>query len=185
MATWRGTAMRTVTGVCLVFAIMTLSHSLAEAKGEFRMGVIDPQAVFERSKAGKRAQEEFKQYAKARQKILAADETELKKLEQELATSDGSLSEEEKQKKQGKFRGKVQAFQKRVQEFNQELAGKREDMMNDYMKKISVATKVVAEQRGLALVVDKGAPPSQIVIYNRKSIDLTDKVVKELNRRYK
>lgn len=186
MATWKVTVLRTIIGMSLVLTMMTIVPSIASAKGQFRMGVVDPQAVFERSKAGQRAQKEFKHYAAARQKIIAADKTELKKLEQELATLDASLHEKEKLKKQGTFRIKVQAFQARVQEFNQELAGKQKEMMNEYTKKIAAATKTVAEQRGLALIIDKGSSqPFQIVIYNRRSLDITNSVVKEFNRRYK
>jgi outer membrane protein len=35
---------------------------------------------------------------------------------------------------------KVQEFQKRAQEFNQELQGKQKELVDEYMKKISAAT---------------------------------------------
>jgi outer membrane protein len=51
------------------------------------------------------------------------------------------------------------------------------------MKKISAATKSVAEKGGFALVVDKGSEQTvKIVLYNKDTIDLTDQVIKEFDR---
>jgi outer membrane protein len=160
--------------------------SSVEAAGSFKMGVVDPQAVLEQSRAGKRALASMKQYAKTRQKILEGDETELKKLEQELRSQSSVRSDQEKEEKQQQFRQKVQAYQQRVQEFNQDLAAKQKDLVDEYMEKISAATKTVAEKRGLALVMDKGSESTmKIVIYNQKSVDITNHVIREFNRRYK
>ncbi len=169
----------------LTQAVIGLPGSSLWAASSFKLGVVDPQAVLERSKAGKRALAGMKQYAKARQTILTADEEELKQLEQELKDA-SSLSEQDRLKKQERFRQKVQSYQQRVQEFNQELGVKQKQLVDEYMKKISAATKVVAQKRGLALVMDKGSESTiKIVIYNRKSIDVTDQVVREFDRRYK
>ncbi len=172
--------------VLLVQPVMGLPGSSLWAASSFKLGVVDPQAVLERSKAGKRALAGMKQYAKARQNILAGDEEELKQLEEELKDTTNSLSDQDKLNKQGQFREKLQAYQRRVQEFNQELAAKQKELVDEYMKKISAATKAVAEKRGLALVMDKGSETTlKIVIYNRKSIDVTDQVIREFNRRFK
>jgi Outer membrane protein len=51
------------------------------------------------------------------------------------------------------------------------------------MKRISSATKTVAEKTGFALVVDKGSEQTvKIVIYNKDTIDITDQVIKEFDR---
>ncbi len=181
---WNSSRFRTV--IMLVIMLLPFGLSSAWAAGSFKMGVVDPQSVLERSKAGKRSLASLKEYTTARQKIIAGDEQELKRLEEDLKSAVSGMTEKEKQTKQGQFRVKVQAYQKRVQEFNQELAGKQKELVDEYMKKISVATKAVAERNGLSLVVDKGSENTmQIVIFNRKSLDITDQVVKEFNRRFK
>ena len=172
--------------ILLLVAALPFGISSAWAAGSFKMGVVDPQLVLERSKAGKRSLASLKEYTTARQKIIAGDERELKRLEEDLKSSSAGMTEKEKREKQGQFRVKLQAYQKRVQEFNQELAGKQKELVDEYMKKISVATKAIAERRGLSLVVDKGSENTmKIVIFNRKSLDITDQVVKEFNRRFK
>ena len=159
------------------------SFSAAHATEAFKMGVVDPQAVLEKSKAGKKALDGLKEYVAARQKLLTADEEELRNTEKALKEQAAKLSDTEKKEKETQFRTKVQDFQKRAQEFNQELQGKQKELVDEYMKKISTATKAVAEKSGFSLVVDKGSEQTvKIVIYNKDTIDLTDQVIKEFDR---
>ncbi|HSE59339.1 MAG TPA: OmpH family outer membrane protein [Nitrospiraceae bacterium] len=150
---------------------------------DFKMGVVDPQTVLEKTKAGRRALDTLKEYAQARQKLLAQDEEDLKSMEKQLKEQEGTLSDAAKKEKQEKFRTKIGEYQKRLQEFNQELAAKQKGLVDEYMKKISSATQTVAEKSGFALVVDKGSEQTiKIVIYNKDAIDLTDQVIKEFDR---
>jgi outer membrane protein len=159
---------------------LTTTVTAAEA---FKMGVIDPQAVLERSKAGKKALDSLKEYVSTRQKLLSRDEEELRNTEKTLKESAAKLTDAEKKDKEAQFRTKIQDYQKRAQEFNQELQGKQKELVDDYMKRIASATQTVAEKGGFSLVVDKGSEQTvKIVIYNKDTIDLTDQVIKEFDR---
>ena len=115
--------------------------------------------------------------------MLSGDEEELRNTEKTLKEQLTKLSDIEKKEKETQFRAKVQEYQKRAQEFNQELQGKQKELVDEYMKKISAATKSVAEKGGFALVVDKGSEQTvKIVLYNKDTIDLTDQVIKEFDR---
>ena len=85
---------------------------------EFKMAVVDPQSVLEKSKAGKRALEGLKEYVGTRQKLLAKDEEDLRNTEKQLKEQAPKWTDVEKKEKEGQFRAKVQDFQKRAQEFN-------------------------------------------------------------------
>jgi outer membrane protein len=155
----------------------------AQATEAFKMGVVDPQAVLEKSKAGKKALDGLKEYVSTRQKLLSGDEEDLRNTEKTLKEQAAKFSDTEKKEKETQFRTKVQEFQKRAQEFNQELQGKQKELVDEYMKKISSATKAVAEKGGFALVVDKGSEQTvKIVIYSKDTIDLTEQVIKEFDR---
>jgi outer membrane protein len=169
----------------LVAAGIMLLASLpaAQAAEAFKMGVVDPQAVLEKSKAGKKALDGLKEYVSTRQKLLSRDEEELRNTEKTIKEQLAKLSEAEKKEKETLFRAKIQDYQKRAQEFNQELQGKQKELVDDYMKKIAAATQTVAEKGGFALVVDKGSEQTvKIVIYNKDAIDLTEQVTKEFDR---
>jgi len=179
-----GVLLRRIT-LSLVATAMLLLTSLpvAQAAEAFKMGVVDPQAVLEKSKAGKKALDGFKEYVATRQKLLAGDEEELRNTEKTLKDQMAKWSDAEKKDKETQFRAKVQDFQRRAQEFNQELQGKQKELLDDYMKRISSATKTVAEKSGYALVVDKGSEQVvKIVIYNKDTLDITDQVIKEFDR---
>ena len=135
----------------------TLPGSISSAAESFKMGVVDPQEVLEKSRAGRRALDALKEYAVTRQKVIASDEEELKGLEKALKEQESSMSELQKKEKQNQFRNKLQEYQRRAQEFNQELAGKQKELVDDYMKRIGVATRTIAERGGFSIVVDKGS----------------------------
>ena len=167
-----------ITGAWLISSVSGVG-----AADAFKMGVIDPQTVLEKSKAGKKALDGLKEYVSTRQKLLSRDEEELRNTEKTLKESVSKLSEGEKKEKEAQFRTKIQEYQKRAQEFNQELQGKQKELVDDYMKRIATATQTVAEKGGFSIVVDKGSEQTiKIVIYSKDTIDLTDQVIKEFDR---
>jgi len=167
-----------------LLSLMLLSFSTSvQAADAFKMGVVDPQAVLEKSKAGKKALEGLKEYVNTRQKLLSRDEEDLRNYEKQLKEQAAKLSDAEKKDKETQFRSKIQDYQKRAQEFNQELQGKQKELVDDYMKRIASATQAVAEKGGFSIVVDRGSEQTvKIVIYNKDTVDLTEQVIKEFDR---
>lgn len=148
-----------------------------------RIGVMDQQVVMERSKAGRVALEDVKSYSTTRQKIIAADEQEMKDLEQTLQDPNSKLSETAKQEKQEQFRNKLEAYQRRIQDFNREIQQKQRDMVAEYSKKIAEAAQAVAQKEGYTAILDKGNEALlRIVIYYQPSLDVTELVIKEFDR---
>ncbi len=180
-ARWLGAGRRAACAVLIAATMGGATTSLAAS--EFKMGVIDPQAVLEKSKAGKRALEGLREYVATRQKLLSRDEEELRNTEKQLKEQASKLTDAEKKEKETLFRSKIQDYQKRAQEFNQELQGKQKELVDEYMKKIAAATQTVADKGGFQLVLDKGSEQTvKIVIYNKETIDLTEQVIKEFDR---
>ena len=167
--------------IMLLGAVM--SAHVAHAGDSVKIGVMDQQAVIERSKAGKAALESVKTYSATRQKIISADEQELKDLQQALEDPNSKLSESAKQEKQAQFRGKIEAYERRLQDFNREIQQKQQDMVAEYAKKIADAAQVVAQKEGYLAILDKGNESFfRIVLYHQPALDVTDLVVKEFDR---
>lgn len=178
----RGVARALVAATVLSLALGPLS-GIGLAAESFKMGVVDPQAVLEKSKAGKKALDGLKEYVSTRQKLLSRDEEDLRNYEKQLKDQAAKLSDAEKKDKETQFRTKIQDYQKRAQEFNQELQGKQKELVDDYMKRIASATQTVAEKGGFSIVVDRGSEQTmKIVIYSKDTIDLTEQVIKEFDR---
>jgi outer membrane protein len=172
-------------GMC-VLGFSWQPQALAAGKDSVRVGVIDPQAVIEKSKAGSRALAVLKEHAQARETVMKNDQKELERLQVELKDEISTLSEEEQKRKQERFAEKFQAWQKQGQEFQNELSQKQKDLVQEYMKKIEEATSAVASRHGFDVVIDKGSENTlKIVLFNRDGLDLTSEVVKEFDRRFK
>ena len=150
----------------------------------FKVAVMNQQMVVEQSKAGKRALEELKAYSMTRQKIINADDQELKELQQ--AMGDEKLTDSAKQEKQGQFQAKLEAYQRRLADFNREIQQKQREMVAEYMKKVQAAAQAVGEKNGYVAIIDKGNEAAmKIVLYHQPALDLTDQVVKEFDRQNK
>jgi outer membrane protein len=149
-----------------------------------KVGVMDQQAVIEQSKAGKRALEELKSYSTTRQKIINADDQELKELEQTI--QDGKLTDSAKQEKQSQFQAKLEAYQRRLGDFNREIQQKQREMVAEYSKKVQAAAQAVAEKNGYVAIIDKGSEIAiKVVLYHQPALDVTDQMVKEFDRQNK
>ena len=149
-----------------------------------KVAVMDQQLVIERSKAGKRALEDLKAYQATRQKIINADDQELKELEQSI--QEGKLSEAAKQEKQNQFQAKIEAYQRRLADFNREVQQKQREMVVEYIKKVQDAAQVVAQREGYVAIIDRGNEAMiRIVIYHQPALDVTDLVVKEFDKQNK
>ena len=162
--------------------LATVSPVLSEET--FKVAVMNQQAVVEQSKAGKRALEELKAYSMTRQKIINADDQELKDLQQ--AIQDGKLTDSAKQEKQGQFQAKLEAYQRRLADFNREIQQKQRELVAEYMKKVQAAAQVVGEKNGYVAIIDKGNDTTmKIVLYYQPALDVTDQMVKEFDRQNK
>ena len=105
-----------VSGIVGMIAVASTWGALAFAADPVKVAVMDQQAVMERSHAGKRALEDMKGYSTTRQKIINADDQELKDLEQSLQDPNSKLSEAAKQEKQDQFRTKLEAYQRQTKD---------------------------------------------------------------------
>ncbi|MDH4185762.1 MAG: OmpH family outer membrane protein [Nitrospira sp.] len=148
------------------------------------VAVMDQQAVIEQSKAGKRALEELKAYSSTRQKIINADDQELKELEQTI--QDGKLSDSARQEKQNQFQAKIEAYQRRLGDFNREIQQRQREMVAEYVKKVHAAAQTVAQKNGYLAIIDKGNEAAmKIVLYHQPELDVTDQVLKEFDQQNK
>jgi len=172
------------TSLISAVALWLVMVSPGLAAETFKVAVMNQQVVVEQSKAGKRALEELKAYSTTRQKIINADDQELKELQQTI--QDGKLTDSAKQEKQGQFQAKMEAYQRRLGDFNREIQQKQREMVAEYSKKVQAAAQAVGEKNGYVAVIDKGNEAViKIVLYHQPALDVTDQVVKEFDRQNK
>ena len=173
-----------VTGLIGAVAVWLAMVSPGLSAETFKVAVMDQQLVVQKSKAGKRAIEELKAYSTTRQKIIEADEQELKELQQAL--QDEKLTDSAKAEKQGQLQAKAEAYQRRLADFNREIQQKQREMVAEYSRKVQAAAQTVVETNGYVAIVDKGNESAmRIVLYYQPELDLTNQVVTEFDRQNK
>lgn len=90
------------------------------------------------------------------------------------------LSDKEKESKRGELETKVKALQDFDRQKQTDLRKEFGDKKTEIIKDIHAVVKQYAEKEGYALVFNEAG-----VVYNAKSLDVTDKIIEALNKNYK
>jgi outer membrane protein len=170
----------------LLVALLVASSS-AHAAGN-KMAFVDTQAVFDKTKLGKKYQGILKEYFDSRKKILDLDADEIQKLRDDYGKQSAVLKPEVRKEKEDTIARKINEFEKKRSEFNNELAKKNEELSAEFNQEMMSVIKDMAKKDKIGLVlnrtinvISKGEVPS--VLYGDEDLDLTEKVIVELDKK--
>jgi len=164
-----------------VFVSM-LAFGVPAWAAELKIGVIEPQKVLDQTKSGEKIKDSLQEYVKMRQKLIDVEEEELKKMEEDLVKQGAVLSADAKKEKEEKFRQRMVEYQRKVQQLNQEVQVKKKETLDEFNKNLEQIIRGIADKEKITLVVEKGDNGAgALIIYSHPSLDLTDRVIKELD----
>ncbi len=147
---------------------------------ETKIAVLDMKEVLSTSTAGKKAQGVIEQKMKSLQSSFKADETSLVALQDEMKAKGSVWDDSVKQKKVTEYQQKRRNLVEKQESANQELKKLREQHVNPILKKLEDIVGEVASSGGYSVVL-----PRNVVLFSADSVDITDKVVAELNKAMK
>lgn len=157
---------------CALFVFCMTGFARAEAKFAF----VDLSRIFNEYKKtneyDKSLGDKENTYTQERDKKIA----EVKQLQDKI----GLLSDKEKEAKQPDLDAKVKSLQEFDRQKQTDLRKEQDDRMKEILKDIEETVKKYAEAEGLTLVFNE-----RVLIYQSKSLDITDKIVEMLNNGYK
>ena len=165
-------------GAIVVFVIVSLASVGQSA--ELRLGVIDPDRVANETVLGKRMKAKLTKYLEDRQTVITTEEATLRGLEEELRTQGPLLSADARQAKQESYQQQVIAYQQQVNEINRELQDRRKTESDKYATLLRAAVARVAKRGGFTLILAK-MPDSGLVLFHHDSLDISPRVIKELD----
>jgi outer membrane protein len=168
--------MMRVLGCLVVVAGLLLQGQLTWA-ADSKIAVIDMKEVLSTSTAGKKAQDIIENKMKSLQATFKADETNLVNLQKEMEKKGSAWSDTVKREKATEFQQKRRALAEKQESANQELKKLREQNVNPILKKLEDIVGQVASDGGYAVVL-----PRNVVLYSATSVDITDKIIAELNK---
>ena len=167
----------------IVAAILALLWSGTAHAADLKIGVIEPQKGLDGTRNGKKIKDSLQEYVKSRQKIIDLEEEELKKIEEDLVKQSAVLSADAKKEKEETFRKRMMEYQRKVAQLNQEVQNKKKEVLDEFNKGLEQIVKGIADKEKLSLVVEKGDNGAgALVVYSHPSLDITDRVIKELDK---
>lgn len=145
-----------------------------------RIGVVEFQKVFNETTTGKKNLESLNAFIKNREALIELEEKELKRMQEDFSKQASVLTDSAKREREEQFRRRAQEFQQKTGELSREVQEKQKEVQEAFREKTERAVAKVAQQMGLLLVLERGrgAP----VPYNDGSLDITAKVIEEMNR---
>jgi outer membrane protein len=173
----------------LAFMVALLVAASAAYAAGGKIAYVDTQTVFDKTKVGKKYQGVLKEYYDSRKKILDIDADEIQKLREDFSKQSAVLKTEIRKEKEESIGRKISDFEKKRSEFNNELSKKNEELSSEFNQEMMVILKDMAKKDKISLILNrtinvmsKGEVPA--VLYGDEELDLTEKVVAELDKKF-
>lgn len=149
---------------------LTSTASLAELK----IGVININAVLEKSSQFEEAKRRMDQKFLSRKKQLESQRSEIQNLDEKL-TKDGSvMGDAERRKMEKEIQGKIRDAKRSEQEFMEDFNASRNEELGKVQRHILEAIRAIAKDDNFDLLLTEG------VIYSNPDMDVTAQVQKKL-----
>jgi len=166
----------TLVGLLAIAVVFALSATEAAAQ---KIGFINMRAILHDSEAGKKAQAEMKKVVEKKKAEITKKEEELKKLKDELEKQKSVLTAEAYRDKEASYQVKFRDYQRMVQDANEELAKKEQDMTGKMIPEVLKIVEQVGKEGKYDAILDLNNP---IIVYHDKADNLTKKIIEEYNK---
>lgn len=172
----------------LFFAVILLFAVNAQAS-DGKIAYVDVQTVYNKTMLGKKYQEIVRGYYESRKKLLDIDADEIRKLDEEYEQKQEKLSDSTRREMKETLDRKSIEFEKLRTEFSNEVSEKQEELSNEFSQHMLVVLKNIAQSERLSLILNRTINTSKVeiqsVIYADKDLDITDKIVAEMDKEEK
>ncbi len=161
----------------LMVSIALVMPVSLQAKGDaLSIGYIDLAKIFDQYEKTKDSDKNLEVEWQGKQGEIKALREEITRLKDELEV----LSESAKGKKQEVIDSKIKKLQDFTKEIQDELTGERNEIVSQILKDIDATIKQYGESNGYDLILNE-----RVLLYRTEGLDLTDKIAKILNDKYK
>jgi outer membrane protein len=142
---------------------------------DLKVGAVDIQKAVNQCNAGKEAKQALTEEVEKYQRLIAEKQKELQEMKELLEKQGLMLKPETRAEREKEYQTKLRDFQRWGEDSQNEVNQKRMEMeRNIYIGLQKVIQKVGADE-GYTLILEKN---ENIVLFNSKSVDITDQVIK-------
>lgn len=147
-----------------------------------KVGVVDFQKVLTASNQGKRATEELNKKGKVMEDEIKSKESELLDLQKKFEKDSLVMSKEKKEEKQKDMRAKFNDFKTLRAKYMNEFKEMQAEHFNKIRKGVIDVASEIGKKDGFTFVIERNEGG---IIYFDNTLDITEKVISEYNRRAK
>jgi len=140
-----------------------------------KVGFVNPQRIINESKIGKIAQEDLARLGKEKDRRVRKTLDRVNRLQEGL--KEDALSVSEQQSRETELRTTVRDYEQLVQNSNQEIQNEERKLIRFVMRRADSILKGIAKERGFTMILTD----PEIIGYVDGSMDITDRVILELN----
>ncbi|HUH66463.1 MAG TPA: OmpH family outer membrane protein [Syntrophales bacterium] len=166
-----------ILGLFIVLCILSYSTPTS-AEGKY--GVFNFQKVLTQCDQGKKNVEIMRKFETDRLKPIEEKEAELKKLREDLDKQKTKLAADALKQKEMDLQKKARDIQIMSKDLADEAKSKEQDMLSKLAPAIEKTIETIGQREKYALIVD-----SRYSIYHAQDVDLTQRIIDELNKTYK
>jgi len=163
----------------LIIALFLFGAQAASAN-ELKIGVVDFQKVFDQSAVIRKLNGELEQKVKAEEDLITKKRETLQKQKEDLDKQQSILSQEKRAEREGQIRQDLKDLQRYATDKQDEFQRKGSELMQSVMQELTKIVQEIGEKNGYTTIVERSEGG---VVFFSKSIDITDEVVKEYDKR--
>jgi outer membrane protein len=160
---------------CIVFASQAVSAK------DLKIGVVDFQKVLEESKVISKLNQDLEEKIKAEEGVISQRRETLQKKKDDFDKQQSMMNENVRVEKEGQLRQELKDLQRYANDKQDELQRQGSELMKTVVKELSDIVKEIALKEGYTAVLERNAG----VIYAEPSLEITDRVIKEYDKRHK
>ena len=164
--------------IFLMLCAVALLAGAASAAEVGKIGYVDLRVALNDSDAGKKAKVELESLIKTKQAAIDERGKSIEKLKGEMEKQASVLSGEARKSKEEEIERLVRDYQRLVQDSQNDVKKKESELTGSILKELKDVVDKIGQDEGYSLILEN---VEGIIIYSRKDLDITDKVIKTFN----
>ncbi len=164
----------------LALSASLLSGTASAAEAMAKIGYVDLRVALNDSEAGKKAKIELESLIKTKQAAIDDKGKAIEKLKADLEKQASVLSPDAKKSKEDEIERLMRDYQRLVQDSQNDVKKKESELTGSIIKDLRDVVEKIGHDEGYSLILEN---VEGIILYSRKDLDITEKVVKIYNEK--
>ncbi len=167
------------TSLLITFIIVTV-FCVPVFAADVKVGVLDLMKVIDLSEAGKKAKTEMNAKIKTAEAEVKREQDKLLAIKAEIEKQAPMLSPTALAEKQRNYEDKLLDFKRKLQDYEYELQMKDFELAQVILTQTKDIIDKIGKEEGYTIILER---TNSAVLYFPSSVDITEKVIKELNKK--